>query len=224
MPLSTEKRSRVTFLTIDRPPLNVLDIELLRDLDRELSACAADTATDILVVRGAGTRAFSAGVDIRDHTKERVPEMLDIVHQVIRRLLALPQVTIAAVRGVCLGGGCSLLRLYCRFGRELICHPGDSCGLLSPGCAGAFLNLGRVPSGRRNDSYRTPLYGWRSARSWIDQPCRCARPIRQRPGGVTRRTSLKKRSCIAHRAEGFARIVFARFLRRSEPIRRDLLS
>ena len=108
MPLNTEKRSRVTFLTIDRPPLNVLDIELLRDLDRELSACAADTATDILVVRGAGTRAFSAGVDIRDHTKERVPEMLDIVHQVIRRLLALPQVTIAAVRGVCLGGGCEL--------------------------------------------------------------------------------------------------------------------
>ena len=108
MPLRTEKESRVVFITMDRPPLNVLDVGLLRDLDRELSACAGDTAADILVLRGAGTRAFSAGVDIRDHTKERVPEMLDIVHKVIRKLLALPQVTIAAVRGVCLGGGCEL--------------------------------------------------------------------------------------------------------------------
>jgi cyclohexa-1,5-dienecarbonyl-CoA hydratase len=108
MPLSTEKKSRVTFITMDHPPLNVLDIQLLRDLDQKLSACAADTTSDVVLIRGAGTRAFSAGVDIRDHTKERVPEMLDIVHNVIRKLLALPQVTIAAVRGVCLGGGCEL--------------------------------------------------------------------------------------------------------------------
>lgn len=108
MPLSTEKKLRVTFITMDHPPLNVLDIQLLRELDQKLSACAADTTSDVVLIRGAGTRAFSAGVDIRDHTKERVPEMLDIVHNVIRKLLALPQVTIAAVRGVCLGGGCEL--------------------------------------------------------------------------------------------------------------------
>jgi cyclohexa-1,5-dienecarbonyl-CoA hydratase len=108
MPLTTEKKMRVTFITMDRPPLNVLDIQLLRELDQELSACAADPTSDVVLIRGAGTRAFSAGVDIRDHTQERVPEMLDIVHNVIRKLLALPQVTIAAVRGVCLGGGCEL--------------------------------------------------------------------------------------------------------------------
>jgi cyclohexa-1,5-dienecarbonyl-CoA hydratase len=108
MPLTTEKKMRVTFITMDRPPLNVLDIQLLRELDQELSACAADPTSDVVLIRGAGTRAFSAGVDIRDHTQERVPEMLDIVHKVIRKLLALPQVTIAAVRGVCLGGGCEL--------------------------------------------------------------------------------------------------------------------
>ena len=108
MPLRTEQQSRVTFITIDRPPLNVLDIELLRELDQKLTACAADSTTDVVVLRGAGTRAFSAGVDIRDHTKERVPEMLDTVHKVMRKLLSLPQVTIATVRGVCLGGGCEL--------------------------------------------------------------------------------------------------------------------
>ena len=93
---------------MDRPPLNVLDIALLREFDDALRACAEDTAADVMVIEGAGQRAFSAGVDIRDHTREKVPEMLDVVHGVIRKLLALPQVTIAVVRGVCLGGGCEL--------------------------------------------------------------------------------------------------------------------
>jgi cyclohexa-1,5-dienecarbonyl-CoA hydratase len=47
-------------------------------------------------------------VDIRDHTPEKVPEMLAAVHGVVRKLLSIPQVTIAVVRGVCLGGGCEL--------------------------------------------------------------------------------------------------------------------
>jgi cyclohexa-1,5-dienecarbonyl-CoA hydratase len=93
---------------MDRAPLNVLNIRLLRDLDAALTACAADSAVDVIVIEGAGQRAFSAGVDIRDHTRESVPEMLDVVHGVIRKLLAIPQVTVAVVRGVCLGGGCEL--------------------------------------------------------------------------------------------------------------------
>ena len=108
MALRIEKDSRVIRLTMERPPLNVLDLDLLRELDRMLSVCADDKAIDVVVLQGAGTRAFSAGVDIGDHTKEKVPEMLAVVHDVIRKLLALPQVTIAAVRGVCLGGGCEV--------------------------------------------------------------------------------------------------------------------
>jgi cyclohexa-1,5-dienecarbonyl-CoA hydratase len=106
--LKVEKKERVVRITMDRPPLNVLNIPLLRELDAALTACAADTVIDIIVIEGAGQRAFSAGVDIRDHTRENVPEMLDVVHGVIRKLFALPQVTIALVRGVCLGGGCEL--------------------------------------------------------------------------------------------------------------------
>jgi enoyl-CoA hydratase/carnithine racemase len=108
MALKTEKKPRLTCIAIEHPPVNVLGIQLLRELDQELSACAADHTTDVVVIRGAGTRAFSAGMDIRDHTRDKVPEMLEIVHSVIRKLLALPQVTIAAVRGVCFGGGCEL--------------------------------------------------------------------------------------------------------------------
>jgi cyclohexa-1,5-dienecarbonyl-CoA hydratase len=95
-------------LTIDRPPLNILDIDLLRELDGILARCGQESAVDVVVLRGAGQRAFSAGVDIRDHSREQVPEMLGVIHGVIRKLFALPQVTVALVQGVCLGGGCEL--------------------------------------------------------------------------------------------------------------------
>jgi cyclohexa-1,5-dienecarbonyl-CoA hydratase len=106
--IRVEKKERVSRITVDRPPLNVLDIPLLRELDATLASCAKESRTDVLVIQGAGQRAFSAGVDIRDHTRKNVPEMLDVVHGVIRKLLAVPQVTIAAVQGVCFGGGCEL--------------------------------------------------------------------------------------------------------------------
>jgi cyclohexa-1,5-dienecarbonyl-CoA hydratase len=108
MGLLTERRERVVKIIWDRPPLNVLDIALLRELDRALEDCGADSGVDVIVLQGTGERAFSAGVDIRDHTPEKVPEMLDVVHGVIRKLLSLPQVTVASIRGVCLGGGCEL--------------------------------------------------------------------------------------------------------------------
>ncbi|MGH7827452.1 MAG: enoyl-CoA hydratase/isomerase family protein [Candidatus Binatia bacterium] len=108
MTVSVEKRERLALITIDRPPLNVLDLQILRDLDRVLTAVSREPSVDVLVLQGGGQGAFSAGVDIRDHTKEKVPEMLDIVHGAIRKLLSLPQVTIASIRGLCLGGGCEL--------------------------------------------------------------------------------------------------------------------
>jgi cyclohexa-1,5-dienecarbonyl-CoA hydratase len=108
MAVSSEKNARALSITWERPPLNVLDIGLLHELDQALSRCAADPAIDVVVLQGAGPRAFSAGVDIKDHSAEKAPEMLEVVHGVIRKLLALPQVTIALVRGVCLGGGCEV--------------------------------------------------------------------------------------------------------------------
>jgi cyclohexa-1,5-dienecarbonyl-CoA hydratase len=108
MGVSVEKKERVATITMERPPLNVLDIELLHELDSVLTAVTGESTTDVVVLQGAGQRAFSAGVEIRDHTKEKVPQMLDAVHGAIRKLLTLPQVTVAVVQGVCLGGGCEL--------------------------------------------------------------------------------------------------------------------
>jgi cyclohexa-1,5-dienecarbonyl-CoA hydratase len=106
--VKVEKKERVVRITLERPPLNVLDISLLRELDATLTSCAEDVEIDVMVIQGAGQRAFSAGVDVRDHTRKNVPEMLEAVHGVIRKLFTVPQVTIALVDGVCLGGGCEL--------------------------------------------------------------------------------------------------------------------
>ena len=108
MSVEVARNDRLLTVTWDKPPLNVLDIVSLRELADILERCAGDSAVDVVVLQGQGRKAFSAGVDIKDHTKEKVPEMLDVVHGVIRQLLSLPQVTIAAVRGACLGGGCEV--------------------------------------------------------------------------------------------------------------------
>lgn len=108
MSIVVEKKDRAAVITLARPPLNVLDLAMLRELRRALDSVDGDGAVDFLVLRGGGDRAFSAGVDVKDHTRQKVPEMLEVVHGVIRRLLSLRQITIALVRGACLGGGCEL--------------------------------------------------------------------------------------------------------------------
>ncbi len=108
MSVRIQKKERVIFLTWERPPLNVLDITVLHQLAEILISCAEDSMADTVVLQGAGERAFSAGMDVADHVPEKAPAMLEVVHRVVRQLLALPQVTIALIRGVCLGGGCEL--------------------------------------------------------------------------------------------------------------------
>ena len=108
MNVALEKKDRTALVTLERPPLNVLNLSMLRELKAILDSAGNDSTVDILVLRGGGERAFSVGVDVKDHTREKVPEMLEVVHGVIRRLFTLPQITIALVRGACLGGGCEL--------------------------------------------------------------------------------------------------------------------
>ncbi len=103
-----EKTGGVASVVIDRPPLNVLNLALLRELRQILDELDRDEGVELVEISGAGERAFSAGVDVKDHTRSQVPEMLDLVHGVIRKLMSLRQPTIAVVDGICLGGGCEL--------------------------------------------------------------------------------------------------------------------
>jgi cyclohexa-1,5-dienecarbonyl-CoA hydratase len=92
-------------LRINRAPLNVLDIATLEEMSAALDDLAADPTLRLLVVAAAGEKAFSAGVEVADHTPDKVDRMIDIFHAVVRKIEAFPTPTLAAVHGAALGGG-----------------------------------------------------------------------------------------------------------------------
>lgn len=95
-------------ITLARPPWNVLDIPAIRELAEAVKEACGKPDVRAIVFAAEGEKAFSTGVDVRDHTAERVAEMLGAFHGVFRALARTEKITVAAVRGLCLGGGCEL--------------------------------------------------------------------------------------------------------------------
>ena len=100
----------VARISLDRPPLNVLDIDMLRQLSNALRQCDR-TSTRVVLLASALPRAFSAGVDVRDHVAGRLDAMLTEVRENARLLLNLGPVTLAAIHGSTLGGGAEIALL-----------------------------------------------------------------------------------------------------------------
>jgi len=97
----------VARLKLINPPLNVIDLAMMRELRQALGEVESRTDISTIVFQGSA-RAFSAGVDIKAHVPGQIHEMLTSFHAVIRAIAASRKVTIAAVRGACLGGGAEL--------------------------------------------------------------------------------------------------------------------
>lgn len=97
----------VARIVLRRPPLNVLHLEMVRELLRALHGLGGEGGRRALVI-GAQGKAFSAGVAVEDHLPPRASVMLPAFHDVFRRLRALSVPTVAAVQGAALGGGCEL--------------------------------------------------------------------------------------------------------------------
>ena len=95
-------------ITINKPPYNVLDIPSMEELNLALDAAGTDVSAKVLLITGSGERAFSAGVEVADHTPDKVDRMIEVVGDVFRRLDRIPIPTVAALNGVALGGGCEL--------------------------------------------------------------------------------------------------------------------
>jgi cyclohexa-1,5-dienecarbonyl-CoA hydratase len=107
-----DERGGALWLTLRRPPLNVLDIATLREMRRALKGLPTRHDLKVVVIRSALAGTFSAGTDVRDHRRERVSQMLGAFHRLVLFLDQIPQVTLAAVDGRCLGAGCELA-LFC---------------------------------------------------------------------------------------------------------------
>jgi len=101
---------RVGRVEFARPPLNVFNIALMREVGRALEECARDRAMVAVVFEaGEGARAFSAGVAVEEHAAETIYQMLEAFHNIFRALDAMAKPAVAVVDGAALGGGCELV-------------------------------------------------------------------------------------------------------------------
>ena len=159
----TDRAGSVLTLTLDRPPVNVLDIPMIEALAAALEAAAADRELAVVHVRAAGSKGFSAGVDVADHTPDHIRPMLEAFHKAFRILNRMDPVSVAEVFGVCLGGGCELAAMCdvaiaaedAKIGQpeiELACFPPVAAaafgGLVGPKRATELVLTGRLIDGR----------------------------------------------------------------------------
>jgi enoyl-CoA hydratase len=102
----------VGVLTFNRPKvLNALDGRTIAELGDVVARAETDRSVKALVLTGAGEKAFVAGADIAAMSAMSTVEarrFAETAHAVLARMEALPIVTIAAVNGFALGGGCEV--------------------------------------------------------------------------------------------------------------------
>jgi enoyl-CoA hydratase/carnithine racemase len=118
--LRWEWRDGIVELTLDHAPANEIGTAMLAELERFVATCGAIAPeTAVCIISSARKHGFSAGADLRELYRAAAPlsekarlasvhEFLERVHAVLNAVDAAPFVTIAAVHGVCFGGGFEL--------------------------------------------------------------------------------------------------------------------
>jgi cyclohexa-1,5-dienecarbonyl-CoA hydratase len=109
--ISLEVKGGVARLVLKRPPVNVLNIEMMKEMNLALEHVQKAPGLRALVLSAEG-KFFSAGVDVAEHTKDKVNEMIAVFHGIFENLNRLTMPTVAFVQGPALGGGCEVA-LYC---------------------------------------------------------------------------------------------------------------
>ncbi len=105
-----EKRGEIAILTLNAPEKrNAIDLEMVNGLHAALDELLAADDVSVLVLIGAGDRAFAAGADIAQLKERKGPDALAAINSAIfKRIDDFPVPSIAAIKGFALGGGCEL--------------------------------------------------------------------------------------------------------------------
>lgn len=93
-------------ITFNMPPLNVLNIEMMSEINKALREFQKKDLK--VLILDANGKAFSAGVDVSDHTEDKVNDMISVFHEIFTNLLKIDAPTVALVNGAALGGGCEV--------------------------------------------------------------------------------------------------------------------
>ena len=146
---------RLGRITLAAGPLNVLNIDDVRTLERAIRQLAG---VPVILLDAAGERAFSAGMDVADHTPERAPAMLKALAAMADAFATISSITVAKVAGPALGGGfelvllcdlavCSERATFALPEIKLAALPPIACALL-PAAAGQRRALDLILTGR----------------------------------------------------------------------------
>ena len=106
-----EIKDRAACITLAREPLNVMNIAMMKEINACLDELAGRPELLALVFCAQG-KVFSAGVEVAEHLGDQVTEMIEVFHGMFRRMDQLGLISVAAVQGAALGGGCELA-VYC---------------------------------------------------------------------------------------------------------------
>ncbi|HWB31762.1 MAG TPA: enoyl-CoA hydratase-related protein [Acidobacteriaceae bacterium] len=102
----------VATVLLNRPAVrNALNSTMLRELDEAFTALGDDPSVRVIILRGAGEKAFAAGADISELAAvdaSNAAEFAERAQRIFRRIETLPKPVIAAINGFALGGGCEL--------------------------------------------------------------------------------------------------------------------
>lgn len=101
-----EEENMIGRITFNNLPLNILNIEMMKEINKALKEFQRKNLK--VLILNANGKAFSAGVDVSDHTKEKVGEMIQVFHEIFTNLYKINAPTVALVNGAALGGGCEV--------------------------------------------------------------------------------------------------------------------
>ena len=105
--VSLKQEAPFARLALSHGKQNVIDFQMMDELAQALATIESQNEISTVIFSGSGEH-FSSGVDIPSHASDKVEEMLGKFHDFIRKLVRTPKVTLAVVRGFCLGGGAEL--------------------------------------------------------------------------------------------------------------------